>query len=288
MDLNNREIATLVWLFVSFVVILKIQWMRDGILAAIKVIFMRRMLRWSLIMCGYLAVTCYGLHRIDMWSLADLKASVLWLITAGFYMVYQTVHDEPLPRELFSGTFKNGFNIAVVLEFLIGTVSLPLLAELVLLPAAAFLTFIASPSKSDGTQALQVRRFANALLTVIGAFLIIHALTSNFLGWETFWQAQTAHQFFMPILLSFALIPYLWGILCYLAYEQIMWRFNALPLPASRRRFFMLKALCEFGFRYYEVRNWWRYSIQTRPEDYSALIHSLAESKDFDLEPDQR
>ena len=157
MELNNREIAALFWLLVSALVILRIGWMREGMLAFFKVIFMRRMMRWSLYMCGYLSLICYGLHMIELWSLADLKATLLWLITAGFYMVYHAVNEEPLPGKLFSETFKNGFNIAVVLEFFV-------------------------------------------------------------------------------------------------------------------------------GIRYQEVRNWWRYSIRYRPEDYPALLRSLAESKDFTTE----
>lgn len=284
MEINNREVAALFWLLASAIVILRVKWMREGVIALFEVIFMRRMVRWSFYMCGYLSLICYGLHMIELWSLADLKATLLWLITAGFYMVYHAVNEEPLPGKLFSETFKNGFNIAVVLEFFVGIVSLPLPVEIILLPIAAFFTFIASPSKSDGRQELRVRNFASSVLTLIGFLLILHALIANILGWSTFWQAETARQFFMPILLSFAFIPYIWGILPYLAYEHIVWRYRALPLTLEQRPYFMLKAFGAFGIRYQEVRNWWRYSIRYRPEDYTALLRSLAESKDFTTE----
>ena len=77
MELNNREIAALFWLLVSALVILRIGWMREGMLAFFKVIFMRRMMRWSLYMCGYLSLICYGLHMIELWSLAVRKLDQL-------------------------------------------------------------------------------------------------------------------------------------------------------------------------------------------------------------------
>jgi peptidoglycan/LPS O-acetylase OafA/YrhL len=279
LSLSNREVSTAFWMLVLFLMAMCIKALREGLFAILKVISMKRMRRWALIMVTYTALICAGLYFTDLWSFRDMKATLLWLLSAGFYMVYQTVNREPPPKQLVGGILRNGFSIAVILEFLVGGVDLPFFIVFLLIPIAAFFAFISGPSNTNNPHEALGRRFANKVLLVIGCGLFIYATVVIIFDWENFWQLQTLRSFLLPISLSVLFIPYLWAILTYLAYEHITWRLYALPLPPSKRDIFMLRAFWEFGFRYHEVRNWWRYSIQTQPKDYESLINSLAESR---------
>ena len=75
---------------------------------------------------------------VGIWSLSDFKATVPWLITAGLDMEHCTMDREPSPKQLIRGIARNGLSIAVLLDFLIGWVEIPLWVALLLIPIAAF------------------------------------------------------------------------------------------------------------------------------------------------------
>ncbi len=281
LDITTREAALIIWLGLLLCLILRIRALREGLGAIFKVTFRGPILRWLILMCLYVCLICFVLNRFDLWQFKDLKATLLWLLSAGFYMLYRTADEKPTPKQLIFGIFREGFNLAVILEFLISTFTFSFWVEFCLVPIAGFFMFIASPNKSDDPRAQIAVRFADNALTLIGLAALLYAGIKTVLHWEEFWQAPTAHAFLLPIVLSILFIPLLWALLTYIAYENAFLRIRVLSGELTHPTLLKLRLIWAFGIRYHEVNRWWAYCIVNRPEGDTNLLKSMAISRDF-------
>lgn len=283
-DFSSREIATLAWTGVILFFVLRSKVLREGLLAIFEVIFCRPIIKWSSFMLIYVGFACYGFHLLGAWSVSEIKPTILWLLSAGLYMVYHVVRERPNPSCLIGGVFRDGFNIAVILEFFVSSYTFSVYVELLLVPVAGFLAFISTPPKTDDPRAAIAVKFANSALSCIGLFILIRAMTMTLLEWSDFWSIQTAHSFLIPIALSLSFLPFLWIVQVHTAYEHSFSRLGVYSNNLDqvwRLKFWMF---WEFGFRYYEVWNWWQYYVINKPESYAEIKRSFALSKDFKLE----
>lgn len=282
LNFTSRETAIFVWLVILLIFILRNETLRKGLGAVLMVIFRGPIRRWSMLLFIYIGLLCFALQQISLWQSNDLKATLIWLTTAGFYMLYRTGFEQPEPKELIGRVFREGFNLAVILEFMISSFTFPLFVEFCLVPMAALLAFIASSKQADDPRAQLAVRFADNILTLIGFGMLAHAGIQTAIHWQEVWQEPTAFALLLPIFLSILTIPFLWLLLTYMAYRDAFLRmhylFNEFVIP----RFFQLQLIWTFGIRYHEVRQWWRYCVATRPASVEALNLSLANSRDYD------
>ena len=285
-DFSSREIASLIWGLLLLLLVLSNKVLREGLFAVFKVIFSRAIIKWSSLMLAYIFGTCYLLKQFGAWNLHDLKATFLWLVSAGLYMVYQAVKDKPSPRDLIGGIFRNGFNIAVILEFFVSNYTFSIFVELIIVPVAFFLVFISSPSRTDDPRAQLAVNFANSALSWIGLFLLLRGIVIAVAQWGEFWNLQTAHSFLLPIALSLTFLPFLWIVLTHTAYEHCFLRLGSFSKGVDKIQRLKLWMFWEFGLRYHEVWNWWRYYVINKPIGYHEIKKSFTASRDFKLEDD--
>lgn len=282
-EFSSREIASIAWGSVLLFFVLRNKILREGLFAVFTVIFSRPIIKWSSLMLAYVCLTCYLFYQLDVWDFYDLKATFLWLISAGLYMVYQAVKETPSPADLIFGNFRNGFNIAVILEFFVSNYTFSIFVELLIAPVAFLLVFISSPSKTDDPKAKLAVTFANSALSWIGLFLLVRGLVIAVAQWGDFWRVQTAHSFMLPIALSITFLPFLWIVLTHTAYEHCFLRLATFSKEVDRIDRLKFWMFWEFGIRYHQVWNWWRYYIIEKPESYQAIKQSFAVSRDFKL-----
>lgn len=285
-EFSSREIASLAWGSLLLFFVLRNKVLRDGLLAVFTVIFSRPIIKWSSLMLAYVCATCYLFNLLGVWSLHDFKATFLWLISAGLYMVYQAVKETPSPSDLIGGIFRNGFNIAVILEFFVSNYTFSIFVELIIVPVAFFLVFISSPSKTDDPRARLAANFAKSALSWVGLFLLLRGIVIAVAQWGDFWSVQTAHSFLLPIALSITFLPFLWAVLTHTAYEHCFLRLDIFSKGVDEIQRLKLWMFWEFGLRYYEVWNWWQYYIIEKPESYQEIKQSFARSRDFKLAED--
>jgi len=283
-EMTSRETATAIWLFFLLIFVLRNKVLREGLGAVLTVIFRGPVRRWSILLCLYVILLCIGLSELGLWNSGDLKATLIWLPTAGLYMVYRTGFEQPEPRQLISRIFREGFKLSVILEFLISNFTFPFLVEFCLVPMAAFLAFIAAPGKVDDPRARLAERFADNALTLVGLGLLLHATIQTALNWHEVWQSPTALALLLPILLSILTIPFLWALLTYMSYQDAFLRVRMLLKDSKLPRCFKLRLFCSFGIRYHEVRQWWRYCVAKRANSPEALRWSLTESLNYQTE----
>ncbi|GEM_PF-5581890 len=282
-DFSSRELASVAWGSLLLLVVLRSKVLREGLFAVFKVIFTRPIIKWSSLMITYVCLICYLFNQLGMWRLPDIKPTFLWLISAGLYMVYRSVKETPSPAALVGGIFREGFNIAVILEFLVSKYTFSIYLELVLVPVAFFLIFISSPSKTDDPRAKLAVNFANSALSWIGLFLLVRSLVIVVTELSDFWSFQTAHAFLLPMALSLSFLPFLWIVLTHTAYGHVFMRLGVFSKSLEKTTCLKFWMFWEFGFRYYEVWNWWQYYVIEKPEGYNDIKQSLALSKDFKL-----
>jgi len=171
--LDNREISAAFWLTLFLAWGFSKAPVRKAALNVVKAA-----LAWKIVLCvsmmtAYVTLTVFLLHALGLWSIGNLKATVLWALTAALVMVFNVGSVSDDDRYL-KKAFRDGLKISVILEFIVNLHVLGLGWELILVPIAAILTCLLVVAESK-EEFRPVRSILNSLLVLLGLGLLAYA-----------------------------------------------------------------------------------------------------------------
>lgn len=245
-DLNNREVATLIYFVMLLAFVLA--WKKGRSLAfnIVCAFFAKRLVLVWLLMTLYVAACVWFLAWLNVWDWPNLKSTMLWWVTVGFTCIYEAKRlqgKQHMRRQLISEAFK----VSAVVLFIAELVSFPLWAELLMLPALVFLALLVAhkESQTDTAEGLKQLRalqvFAGILLLGYSYWLVIGNVTALF-------SLNTLREFGLPILLWLMFIPFVVFLSVYMSYEEIFIRLKVRPKQAPVVQYARLSALFSFGW----------------------------------------
>lgn len=218
-SLNNREIASLIWLAVmiaSFFPKLK-----GSLLDVARAILNPKLLA---IFCGLAAnvvVVVALLLRWSLWDLTLLKDTIAWYLMVGTVSVFASARrsEDNLPKALFI----KAISLTFVAEYLFSTYVLSLWWELILVPIVALPVMMLALAKSQPEHRVLVRPL-EILLGAIYMLLVVNMVLQAVHNLQNLAPLKAAQQVLLAPVLSIATIPFMIGLGLYAGYEELFIR----------------------------------------------------------------
>jgi len=275
--LNNREIAVLVWLGVFLAWAVSQAKIREAILGVLRAALTWKIVVPVLMMATYVALVVLGLRELGFWDLNNLKATVLWFLTAGLVMIFD-IKSVPSDEHYFQKAILDGFKVSVVLEFIVGFYVLTLILELLLIPTATIFTCILVLVESR-EELKSLRSPLNTLMASLGFGLLAYALYRLSTDFASFANMSTVVEFLLPILLTLFFLPSLYVLAAWASYETWFVRLQFFMDDPELRRFTKIHLIrtCWLNFR--AVNRWGQRFLRERPRTREEVLASLQSAR---------
>jgi len=207
---NNREIAAAFWLLILAVL-------------ELSQFSIRKSCR-SLLMVLYVLAVVVGLRALGVWSVDLLKDTIVWLCFTAVAMMVRFC-TTPNSQSAFREVATDSLKIAVLLEFLVNTYTFPLIVELTLVPLVACIAVRDAIAHTKDGYA-RAARLTTAVLTVLGLTILGNAIGRAIADWREVGSLDRVRSVAIAPLLSLLLLPFMYGMLVHMKYEQVFLRLD--------------------------------------------------------------
>lgn len=234
--LNNREIATLLWVVLLAVWVSSKREIRQATCQLLKAITRWKLLACIIGMAAYcILATCF-FYYIGYWDFSMTKDLLLWFFFSAIAMAGRFVtsrNDDRILRYALIDQVK----LCIFLEFIIGTYVTPLVIELFVVPFGAFLAacdMIARSREEYGDAA----RVTGATLAVFGVGIVGYAAFRAAFDYRALGSFNTLRAITFPIVMSVSFVPFVYILALISAYENLFIRLALGPeKPISITRY---------------------------------------------------
>lgn len=223
-SINNRELATYIWLFIFIIFIFSVQSIRKGLVDLLKIISSSNILFPIVIMATYIVLVIYLMYLVNFWNKTLAKDSIIWFIGVGVVMFFnanKATKDEYHFKEIV----KENIKLTIIVEFIINLYVFSLPVELFILPFISLLVLMQVVSQHNEKYKV-VEKFIINFLSIIGLIIIAHAIYKLCTDFYTFTTLENLRGFLFPIILTLAYIPFIYLLALYIIYEEFFIRID--------------------------------------------------------------
>lgn len=280
MDLTNREAALLFWIVLPVVVVLARD--KDGsvkkALRGLAQAFLNRYIlaifSWAML---WIVLSIQGLAWLGLWSLDNLKGTVIWVVTFAMVTVFEVnrITDEASYR---AKTLKDVVNATVVVAYFAEMYSFSLPVELVITPLLLFFSLMAAVSERKPDNKL-VYGFSQGVLIVAGLTFLAYSAYRAAQDVGTFATIANVKEFLIPVALSLAFLPFLYAMIVLLTYERTATVLGISLKDPGLTRYAMWQAVLRFGLNLNGLRRWKRSVLIAQARNRDAIRALIAEVK---------
>lgn len=222
--MNNREIATAIWLIIAFLWALSINGVRRSIRDLLKVFFAPKIIIPLTVMLLYIVCMVLIFEKIGFWDETALKDTVLWTLgsaSAIYFNLNKALQDD----NYFKKVILDNLKFVLILGFVVNLYSFSLPAELIVIPIVSVIVLLNAFSESK-PEYNQARKLLNFVLGVFGLYLIAFTFREIVLDFQNFASLKNLRDFFLPILFSITLLPFLYIMALFMQYETFFIRID--------------------------------------------------------------
>jgi hypothetical protein len=227
---NDREKAIIIWFCILLIWVLSQKSVRDSIkepiVTILKILFSAKIGIPLLLMGVYASLIVFLAYRINLWDVSLLKDTLLWFFGTACIMFGSTNkagQDSRYFRDVILDTLKFG----ALLEFVINLYVFNIFVELALVPVVSLVAgmlVIADKSNEYAT----VKKILNGFLIIAGLAMLIFALVHVFGDFTHFATIENAKTFLLPLVLTFAFLPFMYCLTLWARYETLFTRIEIL------------------------------------------------------------
>ena len=217
---NNREISLIVWLLIVFILALfkeRIGFLKTfgGLMANL---FSKTIITIQLTFWIYLIGVIYLLKLFGLWNMGMIKDSVIFLLITAFMLVLKIATGKNRKHSL-KEVFTDAVKPIIFAEFVMNLESLSIIGELILLPVMVIFYFGAYTYKDKPGEESTAKAF-NVIITLISLYLLYHGVHYLYANFDVIDKQQTIRDFLFPVLATLAFLPYLYGTIQYMKWEE--------------------------------------------------------------------
>lgn len=240
---NNRELAIGLWVVAGLIFCLARSDLRKGIWSIIKALFAPKLLIFFGVIAINMAVLCWLLEAISLWSTTQIPATILWFALAGCVMAGRALQAQEDDGH-FRGLVKGSLGLGGVFEFVVVAQSFGIVAELLLVPILFQLGAMLVMSEAKPEHA-QVKILLEVILAAIVVVLLWNSVSTIWDQPEQFFTTDTGRNFIFPIFMTIGCIPVFYVLYCYSHIEQARIQINQKTFQSddlkqyARKRFFL-------------------------------------------------
>ncbi len=275
--LNNREIAIALWLILAATYIYSAQKMREVRSAFKKLAFAfqpRPLVIVFSLAAAYTVAMVYLLLDWELWNIDQLKNTVFWFFSVGLVSIYNLEKIKTDPH-FFKNSAIDNLRLLAILQLVIGIYSLPLLAELFLVPFMVVVGMMLPIAESD-IKYLQVKKLLNGIVISFGLFTLAYTAYMLATDFKELGQEKTLYDFIVPALLTVMYLPFVFAMMTYSTYETVFVRLQFAVRDKRLRRLAKLYAVVLFNFRLDAIRRWADHIARVEVISHKQLLSTFA------------
>ena len=276
-SVDTREIATAIWLFFLIVWCMTKSSIRQAFGSVILAVTARPIAIFFSIAIAYLVIITTVLYYFDLWSIKQLKITVLWFLFAGI----SALTDIPKISKnliLLKSAITTNFKLSLLLDFFINLFKLPLLAELIFVPFAAILGGLLVVAQSDEKYAL-AQKFLNGIFIFIGLSFIAFESYKLLTSFEKIANIDTLRNFALPIIYNILIIPLIWVMSIYAAYESVFCRLRFIMKDHTLHFYAKCKLITGFRSDIGALNTWLKTAWSQNLTSRSDVVQSISATK---------
>lgn len=222
--LNNREIATIIWLLMFLVWALSKRAIRSSFLGVLKALFAKKMILLTICMLLYILLMVLPFWKIGFWDASAMKDTIQWVFGVAFIMVVNS--NKVVDGEhYFRNTISDNIKLILVLEFVVNLYSFSLLSELVIVPIVSFVVMMNAVAGLR-PEHKQVKVFLDCALGLFGIVLIILTFHKIAVDFQNFATLKNLRDLLLPPLFTAAFLPFVYLAALFMSYEEIFARID--------------------------------------------------------------
>ena len=291
MELNNRELAIVIWFFVALGFVgfnQKMQNVRNSLNGVLVTFISRPILMIVGFMMIYVAAVVYGLSILNLWDYSQVKNTLIWFVSTAFISMFNLDKYQE-EKHFYKEFYLSNFKLIAIIQFVLGIYTFNLVAELVLVPALIFLSGMLVVAKRNREHHAVASLLTN-ILSLYGLVLISYALYMIVSDFNGFASKATVHDFLIPSLLTICYLPFVIFLLIYSTYERIFVRLQFSIKNPELLRYTKYYVLTRFNFRFRNVVRWSRslgyLKIESRA-DIRKSVHEIFKLIEIEKNPPQ-
>lgn len=245
-DLNNREIALLVWMALAFGLPMLIPSVRQAF-GEVGRAFLQPVILGCIAAAGAYTAACVALlAAVDLWDIPNLKTTIVWFISFTIVAMMETTRAGESLRRL-PILAKETIAVTALVVFIAETYPFPLWGELLFIPSVVLVSLCAEIAQRKPDTARTVPIFTS-LQAALGFWALGYAVWQAAADPAGFATVENLREFLVPILLSLMFLPFLFLLTLFSTYQTAAVRVH-FAIPDKRLGFYALvRGMVAFGY----------------------------------------
>jgi hypothetical protein len=223
---TTREQAMIVWIVIFVIWSFFQKNLHKSFHGLLQAFFQKKIFIAFILMLIYVGLVLYLLSQAHLWNTDLLKDTIFWVIGTAFVLFFslnRAVEDKGYFKKIISDNLK----FILILTFLINFFTFSMVVELILLPILILVAAMSAYAEIK-KEYLPVKKFTNFLLSVWGIFLVIYITIKVLKDYQNLLASDNLLAFLLPLLLTFILLPFLYGSAVYMVYENLFTKIDFL------------------------------------------------------------
>lgn len=277
--LNNREIATIIWVSLFFLLALIKTKISSSLCNLSKALFAKQIALSIVGMLLYVYFLVLLFNKVGFWDESAIKDTMVWTFGVAFVMLInanKTGDDEHYIRRILIDNIK----LVVVLEFIINMYSFSLLIEMVIVPVVTFLVLLRTYAEYKPVPR-KVVTFLNYALSVFGTVILVatvHKIATNYRSFATL---RNLRDFLLPPVLTMAILPFIYGLALFIKYESIFNRINFSNDDPDLASYAKRKILRSFHVKLVSLTKWSKEAGILRFSDRNEVVERIEKPEQY-------
>lgn len=235
MELNNRELATVVWGGLLVLALLTRRDTRTALREVARTFVHPTILGTTLGLAGCTAGLCAFMAEVDVWDSDLLNETVVWFLGVGLGLTMNMARAFQ-EEDFFARAFRRTVGVTLLIEFFINVAVLPLVVELFLLPIIVFLALMSQVAAMEEKTRI-VKSIADGCLGITVLGLLLFVAVTVLTDVAGFLRDEPEETLFLPVWLTLGVLPYIYLLGLWSSYQLTFCRVDErLPQAWPRLR----------------------------------------------------
>lgn len=277
MELNNREIAILLWIVIFSSLLVWKSNVRESVIVVVRTFFQRTIILSLTLAAIWVGACLWILLQCGLWQWVNVKTTLVWAATFAFVTMFDVSRISE-DNAYFGKTVRDTISATVVVAFVAESYSFSILIELLLFPALVLVSAMQAVAERKPEYA-QVEKLCYAILIIAGLTYIGYGSYQAVMNIGDFASWANLREFVVPILLSLLFLPFIYIFSVYVTYETNLARLNWWMNNKALRRYAKYQAIFCFRLDLDLLRRWVRDITVNQPLNRKGVQNSIAEVK---------
>lgn len=221
---STREIATVIWVTLTLIYVMRRRDFRASLFKFIKAIFAKKLLLIWIIYIAYVSFITYLFSSLSVWKNIYLKDILIWTFISGI-INYANAILKDADEKYIRNMIKNNLGLIMILEFIVSTFTFNIFVELMIIPIVTVLIVGIYMTENNKNQQYE-NKFYNFTLTTIVFSNILAAVIKGIREYKNLNKIDIIVSLITPIAYMLLSIPLVYILELYSKYEIIFIRIN--------------------------------------------------------------